>query len=119
MIKQDIYHFWLSFILSERLSNSLWGLNVLLFPEFINKLSILLDNYIEFIILLYTFLVMSIVQYMQYMIWWILFSKFLDVLPAFPCASDIGNLWNICLGLNILSPFSYFTLYLASDTKKA
>ena len=56
---------------------------------------------------------------MQYMIRWILFSKFLDVLPAFPCASDIGNLWNICLGLNILSPFSYFTLYLASDTKKA
>ena len=31
-----------------------------------------------------------------------LFSKFSDVLPAFTCARAIGNLWGICLGVNIL-----------------
>ena len=39
------------FILSARLINSLWGLDVLLFSEFINAVSILFDNSIEFIIL--------------------------------------------------------------------
>ena len=32
------------------------------------------------------------------------FIKFPDVLPAFTCARAIGNLWCICLGVNILSP---------------
>ena len=36
------------------------------------------------------------------MIWRISFSKFQDVLPTFTCARAIGNLWSICLGLNIL-----------------
>ena len=26
-----------------------------------------------------------------------------DVLPVFPCARAIGNVWGICLGVNILS----------------
>ena len=31
------------------------------------------------------------------------FDEFhLHVLPAFTCASDIGNLWSICLGDNII-----------------
>ena len=46
-----------------------------------------------------------------------LFSKFLDIVPAFSCASAIGNLWSICLGVNILKPFPYFGLYSASDSK--
>ena len=43
------------FILSEILSNGLWGSDILLFPEFINIVSILYYTVIEFIILLYTF----------------------------------------------------------------
>ena len=66
------------FILSERLSNSLWQSDVLLFSEFI--------------ILLYTFLVISFARNKEYIICLIWFSKFSDVLPAFTCASAIGNL---------------------------
>ena len=65
------------FILSLRLSNNL--------------------NFIEFIILLYTFLVISFSQYKEYMICLISFSKFSDVLPTFTCAIAIGNLCSICL----------------------
>ena len=39
-----------------------------------------------------TFLVISLPRYKQYMICLISFNKFLDVLPAFTCASAIGNL---------------------------
>ena len=42
------------------------------------------------------------------------FNKFSDVLPAFPCASAIGNLLNICIGVNILRPSPYFDMYLVS-----
>ena len=42
------------------------------------------------------------------------FSKFSDVFPAFNCAWAIRNLWSICLGLNIFSPFPYFALCLDS-----
>ena len=50
-------------ILSLRLSNSQQGSDVLLLLEFMNIVSILLYNFIEFIILLYTFLVTSFSQY--------------------------------------------------------
>ena len=103
-------------ILSGRSSNSLWGSDVLLFSEFINIVSILFYNFIEFIILLYTFLVICFAQYREYVICLISFSKFSDALPAFTCASAIGNLWNICLCVKILRPSPYFVLYLASDT---
>ena len=121
------------FILSGRLSNSLWGSDVLLFSEFINIVSILFYNFIEFIILLYTFLVISFARYKEYMICLISFSKFSDVLIDFTCARAIGNLWSICLGLNILrfewsetllqamladrvgTPLPWIVFYLASD----
>ena len=35
------------------------------------------------------------------MIFLISFSKFTDVLPASTCERAIGNLWNICLRINI------------------
>ena len=54
------------FILSERLSNDLWGADVLLFSEFINIVSILFFRFIEFIILFYTFLVVSFARYEKY-----------------------------------------------------
>ena len=47
---------------------------------------------LRFIILLCTLLVISFAQFKEYMIWCISFSKFLDVLPAFTGARDIGNL---------------------------
>ena len=31
------------------------------------------------------------------------FCKFSDVLPAFTCISAIGDLWRICLEVNVLS----------------
>ena len=82
----------LRFILSVRLSNSLCESDVLLFSEFINIVSTLFYNFIEFIILLYTFLVISFARYREYIIFLASFSKFSDVSPAFTCASAIGNL---------------------------
>ena len=58
-------------------------------------------NFIEFIILLYNFLVISFAQHKEYMICLISFSKFSDVLPAFTPASAIGNLLSTCLGVDI------------------
>ena len=80
------------FSLSERLSNSVLGSDVLLFSESINIVSMLFYEFIEFIILLHTFLVISFVQCKAFMICLISFSKFSDVLPAFTFASAIGNL---------------------------
>ena len=65
---------------------------MLLFPEFINIVSILFYNFMEFIILLYTFLVISFARYKEHLIFLISFSKFSDVLPAFTFAKPIGNL---------------------------
>ena len=73
------------FNLSVRLSNSL-------FLELMNIVSILFHNFMEFIILLYTFLVNSFARYKKCMICLISFSKFSDVLPACTCARPIGNL---------------------------
>ena len=67
----------------------------MLFPE-------VRDNFIEFIILFYTFLVISFAWYKEYITFLISLRNFSHVLPAFTCTSAIGNLWNICLGLNIL-----------------
>ena len=57
---------------------------------------------------MHTFLVISFARYRDYTICLISFSNFSDVLPAFTCASAIGILWSIYLGLNVL--------YFASDT---
>ena len=103
------------FIFPERLINSLWGSDVLLFSKFINVVSILFYNIIEFIVLL-CFLVTLLVRYKEYIICLIWFSKFSNIFPAFTCT--IGNPWGICLGVNILRPLPYFALYLASDSKK-
>ena len=92
------------FVLSKRYSNSLWGSDVLLFLEFIYIVSILLYNFIEFIIMLYSFFVISSVRYKEYMICLISFNKFSGELPTFTCGRAIGNFWSICLGVNISSP---------------
>ena len=55
-------------------------------------LSIMFYSFIEFILLLYTFLVFSLTSYKDYVNWHIL-----DVLAAFTCAGAIGNIWNISL----------------------
>ena len=64
------------FVLSERVSNSLWGSDGLLFPKFINIVSILYYKYNEFVILLYSSLVISFARCKEYMICSISFSKF-------------------------------------------
>ena len=51
------------FILSRRLSNGVSGSDVLLFSEFVNIVPILFYSFIEFITLLYTFLVTSFAGY--------------------------------------------------------
>ena len=84
------------------MSNSLEGSDVLLFLELINLVSISYYTYIEFIILLYTFLVIYFDLYKEYIIWRISFSKFSYVLPAFTCARAIGNLRRICFWVLIL-----------------
>ena len=57
---------------------------------------ILFYNFIKFIMLLHTFLVISFAQYKEYIICLILFSKFPNVLPAFTSARTVANLWSIC-----------------------
>ena len=52
---------------------------------------------------MYTFLVICFARYKKYLVYLISFSKFSDVFPAFTCARAIANLWNIFLGVNILS----------------
>ena len=109
--------FFFRYILSERLSNNLWGSGVLLFSEFINLVYILYYNFIEIIKLLYTFLVIYFARYKEYIIWWISFSKFSDVLPAFTRTRAIGNLWIICLGVNILSCLTKSSGHERSETR--
>ena len=86
--------------LSVSLSTKTFYFEVLLFSEFINIVSIV---YIDLIMLWYTFLVLSFDWYKEKTICLISFSKLSELLPAVTCARAIGNLWSICLGINILS----------------
>ena len=97
-------YLWLlfKFILSVRLSNSLSRLDALLFLEFINIVSILYYKFIELIMLLYTRLIISFAWCKEYVLWWISFSKFSDLLSAFTCARGISSYWIIYFAVNIL-----------------
>ena len=90
------------------------GSEVLLFSEFINIVSIFY-NWIDLIMLLYTFLVISFDSYKEQMICLISFNKLSELLPAFTCARAIGNLWSICFGVSILSPVPLVDLIFALD----
>ena len=57
---------------------------------------------IEFIMLLYTYLVIYFAWWKEYIALGISFSNFSDELPTFTCAN--GNPWNIFSGVNILRP---------------
>ena len=91
-----------NFTLSERLSNSLRGSDVFLSSEFINIVSILFYDFIEFIVMAYTFLVISFARNKECIICLISFCKFSDALPAFTSARATGNLRSISFGVNIL-----------------
>ena len=92
MLRQATYlSLLVKFILSEILSNSLEA-DALLFSEFINIGSILFYNFIELIILLYTFLVIYFGQYTEYIVCLNSFSKCSDVLYAFTCVVAFANL---------------------------
>ena len=103
--------FRLKSVLSIRLSDSRWGSDVLLLLFFFFRIINIVFNFyyifIEFIILLHNFLVIFFAWYKECIICLISFNKFSYVLPAFTCASDIGNLWRICLGVNILRPLPF------------
>ena len=86
------------FILSARLRNNLCRSEVLLFHEFTNIVSILYFIYIEFILLLYTFVVISLARHKEQ-------NVLPDVLPALTFESAVGDLWSVCLGADILIPF--------------
>ena len=78
--------------------------------------AILYYTSIEFIILSYTFLVISFALFKEYMICRISFSSFSNILPVFTCESIISNLWRICFGGSILITSPWNVLYLAEDT---
>ena len=96
---------FLYFILSTRLTNSQWGPTVLLFLELVNMVFIFVI-YLYWINYIVIFIFSKLICLIQriYITWRISFSKYFCVLPAFTCATAIGNLWSICLGVNILSP---------------
>ena len=79
-------------ILAERLSNSLWGSDVLLVLKLINIVLILFYKFIEFIIYYTHFLITSFALYKKDMISLISFSNFSDVLQTFTFTRAIGNL---------------------------
>ena len=94
--------FRLKYVLSVRLSNSLWESDVLLFSEFINIVFIFVFYFCWIHYIVIHILVTSFAWFKEYMICLIMFSKSSGVLPAFPCAKAIGSFWGICLGVNIL-----------------
>ena len=60
---------------------------------------------ILYVIILYYIILCNNISLYYY----IIFIMFLYAyVPAFTCARAIGNLWNICLGVDILRPFSMF-----------
>ena len=67
--------------------------------------------YNDLIKLLCTSLVIYLDWYKEQTICLISFNKRSELLPAFTCASAIGNLWSICLGLTILSPVPLVSFY--------
>ena len=94
------------FILSRKLSNSVWGSDVLLFAQFctIHKYSIhcvLFFYWIHYVVVYIFGKFWCLIK--KYVICMISFSRFSDVLTAFTYARAIGNLWNICYAANILS----------------
>ena len=91
----------LKFILSERLSNSLWGSDLLLFSEFINIVSILFYNLIEFIILLNIFFSNFFGSKYIWFVWFHLVS--FQMCDLYLLVQEIGNLWSTCLGVNIFN----------------
>ena len=101
------------FILFVRLNNTLGGSDILLFTTFINILSFLYYDCIEFIVLLHSFLVILFSYYTESIVLWVSFSKFPVVLTAFTCERAVHSLWNICLGVNILR-FLHFCCFLNS-----
>ena len=98
------------FILSVKLSNTLRRSEASLFLEFIKIVFIPFYNFIEFIILLYTFSVIYFSLYRQHIVLWISFEMLSNASLAFTCASAIGNLWSICFWVNILIPLSFCCL---------
>ena len=79
--------------LSVNLSIKTWSRSFNVFR--VHKYSTHFYNCIDLIMLLYKFLVISFDWYKEQTICLILFNNFSELLPAFTCATAIGNLWSI------------------------
>ena len=102
--------FLFKFILLRRFKTNLCNSEILLFPKFLNIVSIWYDNsYVEFIMFLCTLLAIFFTLYNEETICWILLSNFSYVLPTFTFSCATSNLWSIGLGDNVLIT----SLYLA------
>ena len=66
---------------------------------------------IDLIMLLYTFLVIPFDWCRDKTICLISFNNLSELLPVFTCVRATGNLWSICLGVNILSHVPFFDFY--------
>ena len=100
---------------------AVYGIYVLLFPEFINMVSVLCYTFLKVNILLYNFLVFPFARYKEY----VLYGYHLISFNKFTCASTSGNLWNIYFKVRSLirgakseprSSFSWLALHLVSDS---
>ena len=89
-------------ISSVKLTNGLWGSDVLLLLEFTNivYIFVLYLYWIQYIVIY--LLVISFARCKKYLIFLITLGKFLNVVPVFSCPRAIGYLWNRFLGVNIL-----------------
>ena len=82
------------FILIVRSRINLWGSDILLFLELINNVVSILYC-IEFVTLLYNFLIILFAWYKENIIRRISFSKFFDLLPVLNCASNCAfEIWH-------------------------
>ena len=90
--------------LSVNLSIKTCGLEVLIFSELVNIVSVFYFC-IDLIMLLYTFLVISFVWIKEQTIFLISFNKISELLPAFTCAITICNFWSISELVNKVSNF--------------
>ena len=90
--------------LSVNLSIKTCGLEVLIFSELVNIVSVFYFC-IDLIMLLYTFLVISFVWIKEQTIFLISFNTISELLPAFTCAITICNFWSISELVNKVSNF--------------
>ena len=93
------------FVLSVRLSLNLYVSEILLFSGFMNVIRIFIMIWVNYCILYLNFVCCN--EMNRQWICLILFIRFLEVFPAWICASNIKNLCSIYFGGNILISYPW------------